>query len=234
MPFDTASVVAVRKGTSSSTRAYLICKRALDVLLATSLLIFFLPLMALIALLIKIDSPGPALYVQARMGAKPAWIRRGIVRWRHQPFRFYKFRSMQHECDQELHRSYIRDAVRKGRQPQFKLTHDERVTRLGRILRRTSLDELPQLFNVIRGDMSLVGPRPVPLYEAELYDTDQQLRLNARPGITGLWQISARGSGGVEKMISLDIAYINSASLLQDLEILLRTVPAVLAQRGAE
>lgn len=234
MPPETASVSAVKKETAGATRAYLVCKRALDVVLATLLLLCFLPLMVVIALLIKLDSAGPVLFVQPRMGAVPTFSRELKMRWRRKPFRFYKFRSMHHECDEELHRSYIRNATRNAGQERFKLAGDQRITRLGRILRKTSLDELPQLFNVIRGDMSLVGPRPVPLYEAELYNADQQLRLNARPGITGLWQVSARGSGGLEKMVSLDVAYIKSASLLKDLEILLRTVPAVISQRGAE
>ena len=139
----------------------------------------------------------------------------------------------------EAHQAYIREFVEGRARPSsengiFKLTNDPQVTRLGRVLRRFSLDELPQLFNVLKGDMSLVGPRPVPPYEVMYYQNQHYKRLAARPGITGLWQVTGRCRVSFEEMIRMDLDYIQRASLSLDLKILLLTIPAVLSMRGAE
>jgi len=217
---------------------YFACKQYLDVILASLLLIILLPLFAVVALLIKLDSPGPVFFRQERVGAKrtslgtkPIWVIRN--------FTMYKFRSMVADADSSPHEAYIRGFV-EGRAPsllapegKFKLTNDPRVTRLGRFLRKFSLDELPQLLNVLKGDMSLVGPRPVPPYEVACYRNRDCRRLAALAGMTGLWQVRGRGRVSFEEMVRMDVHYIRNASLLLDLRILFLTIPAVLSKRGA-
>ena len=218
-------------------RIYFWCKRLFDVLLAAGLAIGLFPLMVVIAVLIKLDSPGPVLFIHDRVGVKRRTRGDRIV-WVLRSFAFYKFRSMVTNADQSLHESYIRD-FREGHIDGsengngFKLNNDSRVTRLGRILRRTSLDELPQLINVLKGDMSLVGPRPVPLYEAALYADHHYERLTALPGLTGLWQIKGRCQVPFEEMLRMDIEYARRAGPWLDAKILLSTIPAVLSGRGA-
>lgn len=218
-------------------RVYFWCKRGLDVLLSAGFLIVLFPLLLVIAILIKLDSPGPVLFVQDRVGVKRGTTN-GRVVWEVQAFPFLKFRSMVTNADQSLHESYIRD-FREGRNNTsgngsgFKLNNDSRVTQLGRILRKTSLDELPQLVNVLTGDMSLVGPRPVPVYEVALYADLHYERLSAAPGITGLWQTKGRCHVPFEEMVRMDIEYARRASLWLDMKILLLTIPAVLSGRGA-
>ena len=210
------------------------CKRTLDAALAAALLVLLAPLMALIALLIRLDSPGPTFFVQKRVGARRR-SRNGRVVWEVRHFPFYKFRSMAHNADPSLHRDYIRAFVR-GRVDgagAFKLTHDPRITRVGRALRRTSLDELPQLINVLKGDMSLVGPRPVPTYEVAEYQAWHYERLAALPGITGIWQTQGRCQVPFEEMVRMDIDYVRRQSLWLDAQLLLLTIPAVLSGRGA-
>jgi lipopolysaccharide/colanic/teichoic acid biosynthesis glycosyltransferase len=151
-------------------------------------------------------------------------------------FQFYKFRTMVHNADQSLHQKFIQAFVedRLDTTRIVKLTDDPRVTGIGRILRRISLDELPQLFNVLKGDMSLVGPRPVPIYEAAAYQEWHRERLAALPGITGLWQVEGRGRASFTEMVQMDIAYVRNQSLLLDVKLLLFTIPAALSRRGAE
>jgi lipopolysaccharide/colanic/teichoic acid biosynthesis glycosyltransferase len=218
--------------------SYFVCKRSLDVILSILVLIAFLPLFAVIALLIKLDSPGPILFRQERVAAK----RRSLgakTFWIVQNFTMYKFRSMVADADSSLHKAYIRDFV-EGRISQlapggkFKISNDPRVTRVGRVLRKLSLDELPQLLNVLRGDMSLVGPRPVPTYEVACYRNGDHRRLAALPGITGLWQVRGRCLVSFEEMVRMDIDYIRKATFWFDLKILFLTIPAVLSKRGAE
>jgi Sugar transferases involved in lipopolysaccharide synthesis len=224
---------------SLSDDFYFLCKRGMDIALAGMLLILLSPLLLLIALLIKRGSPGPVIYRQERVGARRHRVD-GKVVWMARNFAFYKFRSMFDGVDTSLHETYIRDFVNGHARPdeesggKFKLTRDPRVTPMGRFLRRTSLDELPQLWNVLRGDMSLVGPRPVPPYEVACYRNGDHRRLAALPGITGLWQVNGRCQVPFEKMIEMDLAYIRDASLLLDVKILLQTIPAVLSGRGAE
>ena len=217
---------------------YFAWKRALDLVLDMFLLVVLFPLMLLIAVLIKLDSAGPVFFVQERVGVKRR-NERGRVRWMLYTFPFYKFRSMCVNADPLLHEAYIKE-FRAGsvngdlKTSRFKLTNDSRITRLGRLLRKTSLDELPQLVNVLKGDISLVGPRPALVYEALLYGDKHYERFRAPAGITGLWQATARSQVPFETMVQMDIEYARTASLWLDLKLLLFTIPAVLSCRGAE
>lgn len=216
----------------------LLAKRVLDLTGALILLILTLPISLVAAAAIPLDSRGPSLYRQRRVGARPV-VRRGRVEWRPRTFTIYKFRTMTQGADDALHRRSTDAYIRGERVPggdgaaPFKLGHDPRVTRLGRILRATSLDELPQLINVLRGDMSLVGPRPVPEYEVAHYQPWHRERLQALPGITGLWQVHGRGRVAFDEAVRMDIDYVRNQSVQLDLEILLLTIPAVLARKGA-
>lgn len=218
---------------------YGVSKRCMDICLSTALIILLLPLLLLIALLIKLDSPGPVVFTQERVGAKRQRFGRQLV-WVVQNFPFYKFRSMVRDADSSLHEAYIKDFVEGRVQPsaenggKFKLTNDPRVTRVGHFLRKFSLDELPQLFNVLKGDMSLVGPRPVPTYEVAGYSPRHHNRFAALPGITGWWQVKGRCRVSFEEMIRMDVNYIRNASMWLDVKILFLTIPAVLSRRGAE
>ncbi|MGE5618689.1 MAG: sugar transferase [Sphingomonadaceae bacterium] len=221
--------------TSSPSRVlYLWTKRLTDIVLSAAALLLLSPLLVAVGLLIRLDTPGPVLFAQERMGYD--W-RRGRLR----PFTIYKFRSMHHNSDQSLHEQHVRDWIRsrRGRKGDgesvelVKLVNDPRITRVGRLLRKTSIDELPQLWNVLRGDMSLVGPRPVPLYEVAEYEDWHWQRLQATPGITCLWQVRGRGLTSLEEMVRMDIEYIERRSLWFDMRILLLTVPVVLFGRGA-
>jgi exopolysaccharide production protein ExoY len=218
---------------------YFLCKRCLDVCLSSVILFLLAPVLLLLALLIKLDSRGPVFFTHERVGAKRKKTGRETV-WAVTKFGMHKFRSMSANADSRVHEAYIRDFVAGRVQPsgdnggKFKLTNDARVTRVGRMLRRTSLDELPQLCNVLKGQMSLVGPRPVPPYEVACYRNGEHKRLAALPGITGLWQVNGRCSVTFEEMIRMDLEYIRNASLRLDLRILLLTIPAVLWGRGAE
>ncbi|MGE0822312.1 MAG: sugar transferase [Candidatus Binatia bacterium] len=217
---------------------YFIAKRLIDVILATVLLIVLFPLLVTIAILIKLDSRGPVLFVQERVGARRRNEGRRFV-WEVRTFPFYKFRSMIQDADQSIHEAYIKafvsGQVKTTDDPKarFKLTNDPRVTRVGRFLRKTSLDELPQLLNVLRGEMSLVGPRPVPPYEVAGYQARHLERLAALPGITGLWQVKGRCQVPFEEMVQLDISYIHTQSLWLDLKLLFLTIPTVVSRRGA-
>jgi lipopolysaccharide/colanic/teichoic acid biosynthesis glycosyltransferase len=219
-------------------RLYFTLKRSLDVVLASFLLLILAPFLLVVFLLIKLDSPGPVIFSQERAGVRRRTLN-GQTGWEPTTFRVYKFRTMYHAADSRLHEDHVRAFVEgrlasaTGARAKFKLRDDPRVTRVGSVLRRLSMDELPQLANVLAGDMSLVGPRPVPLYERELYDAEQAERFAALPGITGLWQVSGRCDVPFEEMIRLDIEYVRRQSLLLDLKILVRTIPAVLSARGA-
>ncbi|MBM3319427.1 MAG: sugar transferase [Candidatus Eisenbacteria bacterium] len=205
-------------------------KRLFDVVTAAILLVLLLPIFAMIALGIKILSPGPVFFRQTRAG------QRGV------PFEFYKFRTMRTDTDDRIHREYANDFI-SGRElkiegeasekPVYKMTRDPRVTSIGVMLRKTSLDELPQLYNVLKGEMSLVGPRPPILYELQYYKEWHKRRLDAKPGLTGLWQVSGRSEVPFNEMVLLDLYYIDHWSLKLDFEILLRTIPVILFGRGA-
>lgn len=194
-------------------------KRFLDIVLSLAALILLAPLFLVLGVLIKLTSPGPVFFVQVRVG------RFG----RH--FYFYKFRSMYTDAEKRkaelLSRNQSRDGVI------FKMKNDPRITPIGRILRKTSMDELPQFLNVLFGDMSLVGPRPPLPSEVQQYSLEARKRLNIQPGLTCLWQVSGRSDIPFGEQVSLDKQYIGSRSLKLDLLILLRTVPAILSGRGA-
>ncbi len=220
---------------------YFLCKRCMDIVLSLLFLIITLPLFLLIALLIKVDSPGPLFFKQKRGGLRKHSIG-GQEGWEISTFTFYKFRTMYHNADQGPHRAHIKalardepasDASNKHREATFKLIDDPRVTRVGKVLRKTSLDELPQFLNVLRGEMSLVGPRPVPLYELAEYKEWHRERLTALAGITGFWQVKGRSRVPFDQMVRMDIEYIHNQSLWLDLKILLLTIPAVLSGEGA-
>ena len=212
-------------------------KRCLDSMVALLMLAFLAPVLLVIAVFIVLESRGSPLFVQERVGSRR--VRRyGSTVWEVQTFRLYKFRSMRQSSDPDPHVAHIRafvegrvDAAANG--GTFKLSKDARVTRVGQIIRRTSLDELPQLLNVLKGEMSLVGPRPSPVYEVDAYEEWHYRRLEARPGLTGLWQVSGRCELSFEEMVQLDLDYVSRQSLSLDLKILGQTIPAVLAGRGA-
>jgi len=218
---------------------YFICKRAIDVALSALLLILLTPLFFLIAGAIKLETRGPVFFVHERIGARRRF-ERGRNIWETRPFSCFKFRSMVEDADESVHREYIRafahDRVvaAEGAGAKFKLAQDLRVTQVGRVLRKTSLDELPQLLNVLRGEMSLVGPRPVPPYEVTEYAESDVERLAALPGITGLWQVRGRSEVPFGEMIRMDREYVHRQSLWLDLQILIATIPAVLSGRGAK
>jgi lipopolysaccharide/colanic/teichoic acid biosynthesis glycosyltransferase len=221
---------------------YLACKRCMDVVLATLLLVLAVPLMLLIAVLIKLDSPGPVIFVQERVGARRR-SKDGRTIWYIRNFPFYKFRSMVQGADSSVHQAFVKALIHNDHESMAalqgedvetcKLVHDPRVTRLGRILRRSSLDELPQLWNVLKGDMSLVGPRPPIPYEVDEYQPWHRQRLWSKPGLTGLWQVTARSSADFDEMVRLDIDYIERQNLWLDLKILVETPLAVLSSKGA-
>ena len=207
---------------------YRIVKRLLDIAVAATALVALTPVFAACALAVRRGSPGPIIFRQERVGL------------RGRTFTFLKFRSMYHNADAAPHRDYVTAFIRgeaaqvaDGDRQVYKLVGDARITPTGRWLRRTSLDELPQFWSVLRGDMSLVGPRPPIPYEVEQYGPDQLARLAVKPGITGLWQISGRSSTTFDQMVALDLNYIRQQSFWFDLVILVRTIPAVLSTRGA-
>ena len=196
----------------------LMIKRAMDLLLASAGILLLSPLFALIALLIKLDSRGPVLFRQKRIGKNGA------------PFMMYKFRSMVHDAEAQKKRLKKHNEM-DG--PVFKIKQDPRVTRVGAFLRKYSLDELPQLFNVVAGQMSLIGPRPPLPEEVAKYSDHHWRRLDVRPGMTGLWQVSGRNNLSFEEWIRLDIEYIERWSFGLELKILLKTIPVVLKGKGA-
>ena len=204
-------------------------KRGLDVIGSLTLLLMLSPLLLLIVVLLKLTSRGPVIFRQVRIGQMM------------KPFKMFKFRTMYLDADPRLHHEFVSSFINAsgrihepGPNGFFKLTDDPRVTPLGRILRKTSIDELPQLWNVLRGDMSLVGPRPALRYELEQYKPWHRRRvLEARPGITGLWQVAGRSRTTFDAMVRLDLRYARTRSLWTDLKILLATPAAVISGKGA-
>lgn len=213
-------------------------KRVLDVISSACLLVVLSPLLMLVALAIKLDSPGPVLFRQERVNAAPHRMGK-LMMWRRTRFTVLKFRTMVPDADQSVHATAVKayasgeSGLAKGDDAPYKLTNDPRVTRLGKLLRRTSIDELPQLFNVLKGDMSLVGPRPLPLYEVSEYLPWHMERLCSRPGLTGLWQVHGRGRTSFDEATAMDIEYVRRWSLALDLSLLIKTIPAILSSRGA-
>ncbi|HEX6818325.1 MAG TPA: sugar transferase [Ktedonobacterales bacterium] len=221
-----ATYTRIDTGIPINTR-YRVAKRLLD--LAITLLL--LPLLAIVVVVlgtfIWLDSPGPIFFRQKRAG------RYGVE------FELLKFRSMHVDCDDSVHREAYQRLLRgetlgtgADGSESYKLTGDPRITRIGRFIRKTSLDELPQLWNVLRGEMSLVGPRPPLAYEVEMYGERDLLRLSGQPGITGPWQVGGRSRVPFHEMVEMDVAYLRRQSLWEDLKLILITVPVLLTSRG--
>lgn len=216
---------------SDSAGSYAL-KRSLDIAGAIFALLLLSPLMLVIAIAVAASSPGPVIFKQVRLG------RRGV------PFNFYKFRSMYSNADDQVHRDYVAkliagdvQGINQGDEtkPLYKMKDDRRITRIGKLIRKTSMDELPQLFNVVRGDMSLVGPRPPLPYETEKYQSWHLRRvLEVKPGITGLWQVNGRSKTSFDEMVRMDLRYTRNCSLALDLKILIKTVAVVLRGDGAK
>jgi lipopolysaccharide/colanic/teichoic acid biosynthesis glycosyltransferase len=224
------STVAFREEESGVGNRPFTCAvyRAVDLVGATIGLLLCAPLIAAICVAIRLESPGPAIFRQQRLG-------RGK-----RPFTVHKLRTMRAEADSSIHREYVEDLINgaerthsggKGRNL-YKLAADHRVTRVGRLLRMTSLDELPQLYNVLRGHMSLVGPRPVIPYEAELYPAAYDLRFAVKPGLTGLWQVNGRNERTYREMVAFDVAWAEGHSVALYLSILVRTPLVLLRRKG--
>lgn len=219
-------------------------KRAIDLLGAFLLSLLFLPLIPIIIVAIWLDSGRPIFYTQQRIKARRVRVGDRWA-WRLEPFTFFKFRTMYDGAAASTHEEYMaayiagdEDELSKLRPgdkegPTYKLSEDSRVTRVGRVLRSSSLDELPQLWNVLLGDMSLVGPRPPIPYEVAMYRPEDMARFASVPGITGMWQVSGRSELSFDTMIALDVDYIRRQSVGLDLLILLRTIPAVFSRKGA-
>ncbi|HET6347510.1 MAG TPA: sugar transferase [Candidatus Krumholzibacteria bacterium] len=204
-----------------------IVKRAFDILFALVVGVLGLPFYLLIAVFIKLTSEGPVLFVQDRVGQDG------------RTFKFYKFRTMLVDNNDHQHRSFAEDFIKgrlmnaeEGDRRVFKLQNDPRVTSIGRFLRKTSLDELPQFINVLRGEMTLVGPRPPLAYELAHYKEWHRGRLAVKPGLTGLWQVSGRSTVPFDEMVMLDLYYIENWSMALDMKIILRTVPVMLFGLG--
>jgi lipopolysaccharide/colanic/teichoic acid biosynthesis glycosyltransferase len=223
--------------------AYHTAKRILDVVVAATLLLLLSPLLVVIALAIRLEGPGPIVFHQERVRGHQRRDQGGRA-WELDTFTMLKFRTMRVEADDELHRRYIAaylagdEAAMAALRPTasdntYKLTGDPRVTRVGGVLRSVSLDELPQLWNIVRGDMSLVGPRPPLPYEVVEYQEHHLQRLAARPGLTGWWQVNGRCETTFEEMVELDLEYLTRRSLWLDVVILLKTIPTALSGRGA-
>ena len=221
----------VTTDTSGISRTAIALKRALDIFGSITGILLLSPVMLVAAIAIKATSPGPVIFKQIRVGQA------GV------PFVFFKFRSMRADAADDSHRNYVRNlikgdssAVNQGdaEKPFYKMTADSRITPVGRFIRKSSIDELPQFFNVLRGQMSLVGPRPPIPYEVQAYKTWHLRRiLEVKPGITGLWQVEGRSVVSFDDMVRLDLQYARHWSVLLDLKILLKTVKVVLQCRGS-
>jgi lipopolysaccharide/colanic/teichoic acid biosynthesis glycosyltransferase len=218
---------ALSAATAERSAWALVSCRALDVVVSAILLVALVPLFAAIAVAIRLDSPGSVLFRQRRLGRDRV------------AFKIYKFRTMRADAGHDRHREYVVGLI-SGEGPaivngstMYKMTGDDRITRVGRFLRRSSLDELPQIWNVLRGEMSLVGPRPPIPYEVDHYPPHWFARFAVKPGLTGLWQVNGRSELSLEQMIQLDIEYASSLSLWLNVKILARTIPVVVQGRGA-
>ena len=219
-----SSVPVVHEPRTIGALATRTTRRALDMTIASASVLLLSPLLIAIAIAIRLDSNGPALFRQRRVG-------RDMV-----PFTVLKFRTMRTAADEARHRAYVEALIAGSNTTNgglYKLAVDDRVTRVGRFLRRKSLDELPQLFNVLGGSMSIVGPRPVIEYEVQRYPSWYLGRFDVRPGLTGLWQISGRNKLSYEEMVRLDLEYAEHQSLVLDLKIILKTPWTVLSGHGA-
>ena len=214
---DGRPIVTIRSGPSSAW--HLAMKRLLDVVGSTLLLLALAPVFSFVMLAVKWDSTGPVFYIQDRVGLNK------------RRFRLFKFRTMSERAD-ELQAEL--ECLNEAEGPVFKIKHDPRVTRVGRFLRRFSIDELPQLLNVLKGDMSLVGPRPLPVRDVKRINSQwQKRRFSVKPGLTCVWQVNGRSDISFNDWVSMDLQYIDNWSLALDMKILLKTVPTVLKGAGA-
>ena len=227
---------------SEGSNIYYAVKRMMDFVIAFILLMFLSPLMLLVAVIIFIYSPGPIFFKQERVGARRQ-SHGGRSSWKRVNFQCYKFRTMKIDADPSVHQAYVKALIENDEaqmaalqgaptQPR-KLVNDTRIIRPGKFLRKLSLDELPQLWNVLIGDMSLIGPRPAIPYEVEMYKPWHLRRLDAQPGITGLQQITARSTADFDQQIKLDLEYVEKQSFLLDLIIIFKTPLVVFSTRGA-
>jgi lipopolysaccharide/colanic/teichoic acid biosynthesis glycosyltransferase len=222
---------------------YYVFKRVIDITIAATLLVLLSPLLLLISLAIAIYSPGPIFFLQKRVGAKRV-LRGKITYWKKEIFNCYKFRTMKVNADPAIHEAFVQALINNDTQKMSelqgestevrKLVRDPRVTRPGRLLRKLSLDELPQFWNVLRGDMSLVGPRPAIPYEVDMYKPWHKRRLEAQPGITGLQQVTARSAEDFDQQVRLDLEYIENQSIWLDFKIIIMTRVVILSTKGAE
>ncbi len=211
-----------KKNSIYRIREYLV-KRAIDLGLIFIALPILIPVFIIIAIAIKLDSKGSVFFKQKRAGIDCI------------PFYCYKFRTMQANADESVHKQHIKNYI-SGKvdiRTDVKLLNDRRVTRVGKLLRKTSLDELPQLINVVKGEMSIVGPRPLPMYEVEEFSLWHSERFLALPGITGYWQVNGRGRVTFDDQLRMDIRYIRNWSIWLDLKLLFLTIPAVIFAKGA-
>ncbi len=197
-------------------------KRALDIILAIMFLIILSPVLLAAAILIKITSEGPVLFIQERVGLNTT------------RFKFIKLRSMRTGVDQNIHKEYaealirgLRSHVNIGNETVFKMPYDMRITPVGKIIRKLSIDEIPQFLNVIKGEMSIVGPRPPVPYELKFYNDREKRRLLVKPGMTGLWQVTGRSTTTFERMVAMDLYYISKWSIWMDIEIIFKTFSAI-------
>lgn len=221
---------------------YYFSKRLFDIVVAVFLLLILSPLMLVIAIAIFIYSPGPIFYVQERIGAKRHRVNDQTY-WKREPFNFFKFRTMKVNADPSIHQKYVTALIENDQKSMAdvqgeetsvrKILKDPRLIRPGSWLRKYSLDELPQLWNVLRGDMSLIGPRPPISYEVKVYKPWHFRRFGAQPGISGLQQVKARCNKDFDEQVKLDIDYIEHQSLWLDIKIVVQTPFAILSARGA-
>jgi lipopolysaccharide/colanic/teichoic acid biosynthesis glycosyltransferase len=229
---------------TTNRQLYFVAKRAIDISLSVLILIIISPLMLVLILVIKATSPGPAIFAQERVGVRRCRVN-GVVQYESCLFDFYKFRTMYNNTSSECHRQFIKAYIANDieamaalqnhaatEKSQYKMVGDPRITPIGRFLRKTSLDELPQLINVLKGDISLVGPRPAIPYEVGMYQPWHLRRFATQPGLTGLWQVKGRDCVGFDEMVKLDTEYIEKQSLLLDLSILVMTPVAVFKGKG--
>jgi lipopolysaccharide/colanic/teichoic acid biosynthesis glycosyltransferase len=225
MSVDVTTMAELTRSEAPRRPALSLAHRTLDVSIAGLALLVLVPVIAAAALAVRLSSPGPVLFRQRRLG-------RGM-----RPFTVLKFRTMRADADSAVHREFVRSLIAGKPEPDehgqlYKLVVDDRVTRVGRFLRSWSLDEVPQLWNVLRGDMSLVGPRPVIEYEVEQYPDWYLQRFAVKPGMTGLWQVSGRNERTYEEMVRFDVEYAERRSLFLDLRILARTALVVMRRQG--
>jgi lipopolysaccharide/colanic/teichoic acid biosynthesis glycosyltransferase len=220
---------------------YYFSKRTIDIIVSIFALIILSPVMLITAVLIHFDSPGPVIFTQKRVGSKRVY-KDGRYYWERTELSCHKFRSMYDKADDSVHHTFINALINHDQKTLSeiqgsenaikKICHDPRVTRLGHFLRCTSLDELPQFWNVLRGDMSVVGPRPAIPYEVEMYKSWYFQRLEAKPGITGLWQVGERNSVDFDGMVKLDNEYVEHQSIWLDLKIMFMTPLVMIRRKG--